>query len=159
MEPAQNACPINKHIIVAADESDNADRAVSYVAHMLGGLGGFRVTLLNIVPVPPDDFFRSAEERAKWLTNKETRSKNILANYRTMLTKSGLEEGSVDIKVKIGNFPSVAQAILEEALALGAGTIVLGRRGISKKEEFIFGSTSNKILHSRKSCSALWVVE
>jgi nucleotide-binding universal stress UspA family protein len=52
----------------------------------------------------------------------------------------------------------VAQAILEEALALGAGTIVLGRSSISKKEEFIFGSTSNKILHSRKSCSALWVV-
>jgi nucleotide-binding universal stress UspA family protein len=69
-----------------------------------------------------------------------------------------LEEGSVEIKVKIGNFPSVAQAILEEALALGAGTIVLGRSSISKKEEFIFGSTSNKILHSRKSCSALWVV-
>jgi len=34
-------------------------------------------------------------------------------------------------------------------------TIVIGRRGISKKEEFIFGSTSNKIIHEAKKCAVL----
>ena len=70
---------------------------------------------------------------------------------------SGLQEHLLPATVSAPDMRT--QAILEEALELGAGTIVLGRRGISKKEEFIFGSTSNKILHSRKSCAALWVVE
>ena len=38
------------------------------------------------------------------------------------------------------------------------GTVVIGRRGISKKEEFMFGSTSTKILHIAKDCS-IWVIE
>jgi nucleotide-binding universal stress UspA family protein len=38
------------------------------------------------------------------------------------------------------------------------GTVVIGRRGISRKEEFIFGSTSNKILHTARDCS-VWVIE
>ncbi|MGO9380163.1 MAG: universal stress protein [Dissulfurispiraceae bacterium] len=159
MESSQEVCHINRHILIAADESDNANRAVSYVARMLGGLKGYRVTLINIVPVPPDDFFLTAEERLSWMTDKETKSKIILENYRNMLIESGFEGDTVEGKMKSGDFPSVARAILEEAAEIAASTIVLGRRGISKKEEFIFGSTSNKILHSRKSCAALWVIE
>jgi hypothetical protein len=34
----------------------------------------------------------------------------------------------------------------------------IGRRGISKKEEFMFGSTSTRILHIAKDCS-IWVIE
>jgi len=37
-------------------------------------------------------------------------------------------------------------------------TVVIGRRGLSKKEEFIFGSTSNRILHEANNC-AVMVIE
>jgi len=93
------------------------------------------------------------------MLDKEIKSKIVLDNCRNTLIGSGFENDTVEGRMMAGDFPSVAQAISDEALALGAGTIVLGRRGISKKEEFIFGSTSNKILHSRKSCAALLVVE
>jgi nucleotide-binding universal stress UspA family protein len=159
MEPSWQACMINKHILVAVDESDNAKRAVTYVALMLGGLKGFTVTLINIVPVPPDDFFANAEERSSWIQDNEAKSKLILEGYQEMLIESGVDGESVKICMKTGEYPSVAQVILNEATLIGAGTIALGRRGISKQEEFIYGSTSNKILHSQKSCSALWVIE
>ncbi len=159
MEPSWQACIINKHILVAVDESDNAKRAVAYVALMLGGLQGFKVTLINIVPVPPDDYFANAEQRASWLEDNETKSKLVLEGYREMLIKSGVDGEFVEICMKTGEYPSVAQVILNEATLIGASTIALGRRGISKQEEFIYGSTSNKILHSQKSCNALWVIE
>jgi nucleotide-binding universal stress UspA family protein len=159
MEPSWQACIINKHILVAVDESDNAKRAVAYVALMLGGLQGFKVTLINIVPVPPDDYFAKAEERVSWIQDNEMKSKLVLEGYREMLIKSGVDGEFVEIRMKTGEYPSVAQVILNEANLIGASTIALGRRGISKQEEFIYGSTSNKILHSQKSCNALWVIE
>jgi nucleotide-binding universal stress UspA family protein len=159
MEPSWQACILNKHILVAVDESDNAKRAVAYVALMLGGLRGFKVTLINIVPVPPDDFFANAEERASWIEDNEKKSKLVLEGYRETLIKSGVDGEFVEICMKTGEYPSVAQVILNEANLIGASTIALGRRGISKQEEFIYGSTSNKILHSQKSCNALWVIE
>jgi len=39
----------------------------------------------------------------------------------------------------------------------GFGTVALGRRGVSKAEEFLFGSVSSKIIHSVKGCT-VWVV-
>ena len=41
----------NKNILIAVDESHNARRAVSYVGQLLGGLVGFKVTILHVVPV------------------------------------------------------------------------------------------------------------
>jgi nucleotide-binding universal stress UspA family protein len=69
------------------------------------------------------------------------------------------DEQAVELRMKTGEYPSIAEVILNEAVQIGAGTIVIGPRGISKKEEFIYGSTSNKILHSQNSCTALWVVQ
>lgn len=54
---------------------------------------------------------------------------------------------------------SVAEVILEEMKKSGANTLGISRRGISKKEEFIYGSTSNKLLHAAKGSAAMWVVE
>jgi nucleotide-binding universal stress UspA family protein len=150
---------INRHILIAVDESDNAKRAVAYVALMLSGLQGFKVTLITIVPVPPDDFFANTEERVSWIGDNEAKSKLVLEGYRAMLINAGVDEEFVSICMKTGEYPSVAEVILNEAAHIGAGTIALGRRGISKQEEFIYGSTSNKILHSQKSCNALWVIE
>jgi hypothetical protein len=41
---------------------------------------------------------------------------------------------------------------------LKSSTVVVGRRGITRKEEFLFGSTSSKILREAKDCS-IWVIQ
>ncbi len=159
MNTSPQACSINRHILIAADESENTGRAVAYVAHMLGGTQGFKITLINVVSVPPADFFVSAEEKKLWVEANESKSKTVLESCRKTLEDAGFDRLYVEMRMKTGEYPSIAEVILNEAVKIGAGTIVLGRRGISKKEEFIYGSTSNKILHSQKSCTALWVVE
>ncbi len=159
MDTSTQLCSINKHVLIAADESENTERAVAYVAHMLGAAQGFTITLINVIAVPPSDFFVSSEERRQWIGSNEAKSKMVLESYRKVLLSAGFSGNSVELLMKTGEYQSIAQVIIDEAIRIGAGTIVLGRRGISKKEEFIYGSTSNKILHSQKSCTALWVVE
>lgn len=148
----------DKHILIAVDESENAKRAVLYVADFLGGFPGFRVTLLNIIPEPSEDYFNTDEERREWIESHRSKAKQMLENYRQILIQSGFIEDKVAARVDVRDCPSVAECILDEQEKLESCTVVVGRRGISKKEEFIFGSTSNKILHMAKNCS-VWVIE
>jgi nucleotide-binding universal stress UspA family protein len=82
----------------------------------------------------------------------------MLENYRQILIQSGFSEDKTSVKLIIKDCPSVAECILDELNKLKACTAVVGRRGISKKEEFLFGSTSSKIIHDAKNCS-VWVIE
>jgi nucleotide-binding universal stress UspA family protein len=51
----------------------------------------------------------------------------------------------------------VARAILEEARTGGYGSIMIGRRGLSRTERFLFGSVSNKVVQQAQGM-AVWVV-
>jgi hypothetical protein len=46
---------------------------------------------------------------------------------------------------------------MEEATKGGYGTIVVGRRGVSKVYEFLMGRVSNKVIQMAKD-QAVWVV-
>ena len=155
----KEACQVeDRHVLVAVDTSENAKRAVLYVADFLGGVPGFRVTLLSIVPEPSEDYFETDEERKDWIEEHSSRAEKMLRNYREVLIQSGFSEDKVVVRLEVRNCPSIADCILDDQKKLGCCTIVMGRRGISKKEEFLYGSTSNKILHSVNNC-AVWVVE
>lgn len=156
---SKQACQIkDRHVLVALDSSENAGRAALYVADFLGGVPGFRVTLLSIVPEPSEDYFETGEERKAWIKEHSAGAEKMLRNYREVLIQSGFSEEKVEVRVEVRNCPSIADCILDDQRKLGCCTIVLGRRGLSKKEEFLYGSTSNKVLHSGKNC-AVWVIE
>lgn len=155
----ENFNPVDdRHILIAIDESENAKRALLYAGDFLGGVPGFRSTLLSIIPEPSEDYFESETDREKWIEEQRSRAKELLEKYRQILVQSGFNGNKVDIRIDVRHCPSVAECILDVQRELGCCTIVVGRRGISKKEEFIFGSTSNRLLHSGKNC-AVWVIE
>jgi nucleotide-binding universal stress UspA family protein len=148
----------DKHLLIAVDESDSSRRAVLYVADFLGGFPGFTVTLLRIIPEPDEDFFESDAARNKWMSEKMQAANVMLANYRQVLIQSGFPEDKVRFRACIEESRSFSDAILETRCDLTCCTIVVGRHHKSKAEEFLFGSTSNKLIHEAKNC-AVWVVE
>ncbi len=149
---------INKNLLIAVDESENARRAVSYVAQLLGGLPGFKVTLLHVIPDPEEDYFPDEKEREKWLEDYKKRIEQRLGKYREMLITAGFEAGDVSVRSPLRYCPSMAQCILAERDDTRYGTIVVGRKGLSRTEEFLFGSISSKIVDHAKDCT-VWVVE
>ncbi len=148
----------DRHILIAADGSENAKRAVLYVGDFLGGIPGFRATIVTVIPEPPEDYFAAETERITWTEKNKAEAVKMLDLYRTMLIQAGFKEDKVATVVDIKRCASVADCILDMQQRFRCSTIVMGRRGISKKEEFLFGSTSSKIMHSGKDC-AVWVIE
>ncbi len=52
---------------------------------------------------------------------------------------------------------TISQTILETQTVGKYGTIIVAKRGVSKAEEFLFGSISSSLIHKSKDC-AVWVV-
>ena len=144
-----------KHILIAVDTSDNARRAVSFVGDFLGCYEGMRVTLLLVVLEPEATFFRDNGARKTWLAEKQEEARQVMAQYRDILLEAGFAEDKIGVRIDTMQAPSVAACILRVQEELKCSVIVIGRRGISKKEEFIFGSTSNRIIHEAQKCAVL----
>ncbi len=155
----ENETPIkDKHLLVAVDQTDTSKRAVLYVADFLGGFPGFRVTLLSIVPEPEDDFFDTEEDKVAWTREKREEVNHMLENYQQILIQSGFPEDKVQVRSCVNERKALSEAILQSQCGLSCCTVVVGRHHKSKSEEFLFGSTSSKIIHEAKNC-AVWVVE
>jgi nucleotide-binding universal stress UspA family protein len=148
----------DKHLLIAVDLTDNSKRAVLYVADFLGGFPGFRVTLLSIVPEPEEDFFDSEAEKVAWTRQKMEEANKMLENYRQILIQSGFPEEKVRVRSCVNERKALSEAILQSQCGLSCCTVVVGRHHKSKSAEFLFGSTSSKIMHEAKNC-AVWVVE
>jgi nucleotide-binding universal stress UspA family protein len=155
---AQEERNSTRNILIAVDESENARRAILYVGRLLGGLPGFKVTLLHVVSEPEEDYFLSVSEREKWLSRHKQIVDAMLEDYRNILTASGFDREDVSVRSTSRYCPSVAECILAETDPLQYSTLVVGRRGLSKGEEFLFGSISSKIVNHARNCT-IWVVE
>jgi len=159
-----------KKILLAVDASENAMRAVEYVGAIVGGGSGFEVQLLCIERLPHRDLFPDEDE---WKTACEmTRSemKAFFDKTRNRLVEMDVPDSVISEQYVSSCFSpfqngvrqcsrgtSIALEIMDALKAGGFGTVVIGRRGVSKAEEFLFGSVSNKIIHSAKDCT-VWVV-
>ena len=154
--PAENQV-FNQDILIAVDESENARRAVSYVARLLKGQAEFRVTILHIIQNPEEDYFPDPAEREKWLAKYRARMEQRLEVYRGILLAAGFEGPQIAVRIPILSCPSLAECILAERDEGNFATIVVGRQGISRKERFLFGSVSSKIVNHASDCT-VWVV-
>ncbi len=149
---------INRNILIAVDESQNAQRAVIYVGKLLGGIKGFKVTVLHVIREPEEDYFPKDADKDQWYNEYRQRVDQILEKYRNILIDAGFNPEDVSTHSTIRYCPSMAECILAERDNMEYSTLVVGRRGLTHNEEFLLGSISGKIVRTAKNCT-VWVVQ
>jgi nucleotide-binding universal stress UspA family protein len=147
----------NRNVLLAVDDSENSRRAVAYAGYMLGGVPGASVTLLHVISEPDEDYFARTEEKQAWLEQYQRRVDAFLEQYRRELLDAGFPAEAVKTRTPRRTWPSIAECILSELDRSRYGTLVVGRQGLSRKEEFLFGSVSSRIVGHARHC-AVWVV-
>ena len=161
-----------KKILISVDPSECSARAVSYVAEIVGGVPGFSVTVLLIERAPDRDLYKDEETWKKDCELEAHKGRGFMDTARKTLLDGGLAPEALDQRVilscrspendgesgECSTGTGIAQDILEFQKAGGFGTLVVGRRGVSKAEEFLFGSVSKKVVHEARDCT-VWVVE
>jgi nucleotide-binding universal stress UspA family protein len=143
---------MNKKILVAIDGSRNSLEALDYVNYLGGHCPGIDLVLFHILPPVPqvykEDLLANPETQKyirQWKKKQQEAIEQILHKSRGKLLRWGWDEGRVRIKSQEKRV-GVARDILFEARNGLYDAVVLGRRGLSKVEEFFLGSVSGKVL-------------
>ncbi|MGB9712357.1 MAG: universal stress protein [Dissulfurimicrobium sp.] len=147
-----------KKILIAVDASENARRAVEYTGEIVGNAKGFEIMLLHIARPPERDTFPDEQVWEAKRLEMMAKIMDFFKEARHILESMGVANESISERYVESTGPSISHQILAEQEACGFGTVVVGRRGVSKEEEFLFGSVSNRVVHYAKKCT-VWVVE
>lgn len=146
-----------KRIIIAIDDSPRSINAVEYVGSIAGHLAGVYICLLHIYPEPPPDYYRSGATLDEYKAKQEEKAKALFAQTETILRNHGIAALTITSKCLMADHKSISAAILDMQVREQYGTIVVGKRGIPKAEEFLFGSISNALIHNGRDI-AVWVI-
>jgi nucleotide-binding universal stress UspA family protein len=129
-----------RNILVAVDGSDNARRAVAWVADSCRSHGPVEIHLVNAEPRPLEWQTRGLarepiEEHLRW------RSAQAIEACSSPLREAGLAYESIHV---LGD---AAESIADTATRLGCDVIVMGRRGLGAIRGMVLGSVSLRLLH------------
>ncbi len=145
---------MSQKILIAFDDSENAMRAVDYVAKLLSKDG--RITLFSVVQDTASICDMHSPELAPYFKSQqdsfcvlEEKKKQLLSaaqlKAKEILAASGFKEDQIRLKSEPKK-KGIARDIVAEAQA-GYDLVVLGRRGLAGIREFFMGSVSQKVLN------------
>ncbi len=150
-----------RKFLVTVDSCENSKRVLDKAGWLLGEAGPMEVMILHVVSP------QIAKEMASMWTGliemEATIEKRLIDDAQDMLSqaKTYLTEMDVPafgIKTRLETRAAgVAQTILKEAREGGYGSVMIGRRGISRTKRFLFGSVSNKIVQEARDM-AVWII-
>jgi len=149
--------PPNNKILLAYDGSEGARRAVDFVGRTLGGFD-YRVCLMHALrgrenEQPNKQQLYSPRQYAE-SARKEMAAE--LSAARNKLIDMGFKAHQLSTRVVTG-VASRAGAIAGEAQQKNYGTIVMGRRGLSRVREFFIGRVTNKVVHLARE-RTVWII-
>ena len=149
----------NTRIFIAVDGSESAYRAVDHVSFMLDGNPDVTVTMFHAVPKLKDyceiDFSDTDNNIEEFLVEDDKRClSRFYAHAMKRFRDAGINENRIEIK-ESNRKGNVGKAIVRMAKQGDYGTVVIGRRGISRS--FFMGSTSKYVL-ALADKRAVWMI-
>ena len=159
------APPVRK-ILLAVDASISSMEAADFLGALLGGGGSYEICIFHaIIGLSKVDFEipdPSGTNRTEvqlpdiGIETFKLKVSNMVQEIKDRLLAAGFESGRLSEKIVTG-VHSRSEAIVREAEAGGYGTIVVGRRGLSRLEAFFMGRVGHKVVYGGKDFT-VWVV-
>ena len=152
---------MNKKILVAIDGSRNSLAALDYINTLGRHCSDLQLVLFHVLPpVPPvykEELFKdpiAQKYLLQWKEKHRTAIEQVLKKSKEKLLHWGWEDPQVQIKAQEKRV-GLARDILFEAHNGLYDAVVLGRRGLTKVEEFFLGGVSSKVLPGRQGHTGL----
>ncbi len=144
-------------ILIAVDKSETSMRAVRYVGYMAAGLADAHICLLHVYPEPPPDFYVQGGKLDRYQMLREGRMEIFLFEALNVLEAAGINGRNISQRICMAEGKTISQMVLDIRQEGQFGTVATGKRGVSKAEEFLFGSISNALARHSHDFTA-WIV-
>lgn len=154
-----------RRVLLALDDSQQADQLVQYAARMLRGVEGVEILLYHFCgpfcEITTEKELEEMKQIGEKQADRERRSMTqIFAETQKVFTaldfKKEAVESRFDADFSIGD-KKISQRILAEAVKGQYGTVVLGRKGSNRAREFRLGSVTLRTL-AKADQGTTWVV-
>jgi len=133
------------NILVAVDEMESSLRAVKYVGNITRGIKELSICLLHVYPEPPPDFYSQGGLLEDYQAQRIAKAEAIFGRGLEILVETGINRESIYCTTHMAEGKTISETLLEAQRNGNFGTVVTGKRGVSKAEEFLFGSISNAL--------------
>ena len=152
--------PDTRRAVVAFDRSRGIRQGLDKMSRLLSPKLE-EILLCHIVrplsePHPARESYFNSRNEANWLDENSRKIIPAMVDAKQRLSRAGFDPKSFHTAI-IKEKTSRADGIMSEMDSLGAGTIIIGRRGTTNVEEFSMGRVTRKILYLACS-SAIWIV-
>ena len=93
----------------------------------------------------------------EYMVNQQNKFKETLRNVKNKLLENGFLQENVDTKLIEEPYPTIFDGLLDQFNQGSYNIVVIGRRRMSKAEEFVMGDPSIKLVRSLEKASVLVV--
>jgi nucleotide-binding universal stress UspA family protein len=143
-----------KKVLVALDDSMSSKAVIEFIIQMPLCPQEWHIFLLHI--------FRksSASEELmgrKFTAEQPERMYEMLRRAKQNLVQNGFRKEKVDIQIAEHEYPTVTDGIIDQHKKQHYDMVVIGRKSMSKAEEFVMGDISIKLIRLLQGAAVLVV--
>ncbi len=143
--------------LIAIDEMESSLKAIHYVGRLTHVITEVSICLLHIYPEPPPDFLVSGGRLEDFQAKRIHKAELIFQQGLEILMGYGIKRDTIFSISRMAEGKTISDTLLEVRSTGNFGTVVTGKRGVSKAEEFLFGSISNALARNCNDFS-VWIV-
>ncbi len=146
-------------ILLAVNDGETSFKAARYVGDVCGRMSDCEICLLNVSPEPPPYYYLEGHSLADYVKDKNAKA-DILFNkiINDILKPFGINQAQISTRSYVTSQAETISAAIRAVQRQGEfATVVVGKRGVSKAEEFLFGSISNAMAQSCDTFT-VWIV-
>jgi len=142
-------------ILVSLNDSVSSRAVVEYLAQLSFCPEDWHITLIHLFRKPS----ASEELMGKKFTEElPERYRAMLEKARDKLVEAGFNPDHIEIKLVTEPYPTIADGIIDQCKKRKYNMVVIGRKKMSKAEEFVLGDVSVKLVRALEG-AAVFVVK
>jgi len=145
---------LKNSMLIAMNDSLSARAAVDFIANLAICPEEMDITLLHVFRKP------SAGEDLmgkKFMKEQPARYLKAMEKAKDKLVEKGCNPNTIRIKLVEDLYPTVGEGIIDQFNKGNYSMVVIGRKRMSKAEEFIRGDVSIKLVRALKGAAVLVV--
>lgn len=141
-------------ILVAVNDSVSSRGVLKYLTSLPLAPKEVRITLLHVLRKPAASEELMGE---KFTKEQPGRMMAILEQAKEKLIQQGLRPDHIDVKLVTEPYPTVTDGIIDFFRKGNYNMVVIGRKRMSKAEEFVLGDISIKLVRALEGVAIMIV--
>jgi len=145
---------LHNNILIALNDSVSARAALNFFARLMMCPEDCHITLLHVFRKPT-----ATEELMgkKFADSQPARFKAMLEKAKDKLIESGYNPQNIEIVMVTDPYPTIAEALIDHCKKQDYDMVIIGRKKMTKAEEFVLGDVSVKLLRALEQMGVLVV--